>query len=72
MSHAVKVRLIADSVIRIAGKDVYIHDIETIFVNSRGRITEVFLKEPPLENFGEALTAVEHIRSNHVKSFSSL
>ena len=43
MSHTVTVKMIADQVIGIAGKEVNIHDIYSIYVNSKGEIVEVAL-----------------------------
>lgn len=45
VSHTVIVRMIADQEIEVAGKDVNIHDIATIYVDGRGKITEVHLNE---------------------------
>jgi len=44
MSHTVTVKLIADQIIEIAGKEVNVHDIETVYVNSKGQIEEVAIK----------------------------
>lgn len=45
MSHTVTVKLIADQVIEINGKEVNIHDIITIYVDNQGKIIEVALNE---------------------------
>ena len=44
MSHTVTVKMIADQIIEIAGKEVNIHDIKTIYVNSKGEIVLVALE----------------------------
>lgn len=41
MSHTIKVTMTADQVIEVQGKEVNIHDIKTIYVDSQGVITEV-------------------------------
>lgn len=46
MSHTVTVKLIAEKIIiKIGGKEVNIHDIQTIYVDYKGRILEVASKE---------------------------
>ena len=45
MSHTITIKLIADQEIEVQGKEVNIHDIETIYVDGCGKITEVTLKE---------------------------
>jgi len=44
MSHTVTVKLIADQYIEIKDKEVNIHDIKTIVVNSKGQIEKVYMK----------------------------
>ena len=41
MSHTVTVRMIADQIIEVDSKEVNIHDIKTIYVDAKGKITEV-------------------------------
>ena len=48
MSHTVTVKLIADQEIEVQGKEVNIHDIETVYINGDGVITEVALREVQL------------------------
>lgn len=45
MSHTVTVRMIADQVIEVNGNEVNIHDIKTIYVNPKGQIEEVAIKD---------------------------
>ena len=45
MSHTVTVRMIADQIIEVAGQEVNVHDIKTIYVNDSGQIEEVALRE---------------------------
>ena len=45
MSHTVTVKLIADQEIEVQGKEVNIHDIETVYINGDGVINEVALRE---------------------------
>ena len=44
MSHMVTVKLVADQIIEVEGKEVNVHDIETVYVNSKGQIKEVAIK----------------------------
>ena len=51
MSHTVTVRLIADQIIEVAGKERNIHEIETIYVNADGQIEDVAIKEKEPDSF---------------------
>lgn len=44
MSHTTEVKMIADQEIEICGKIVNIHDILSITVNSKGKITNAFIE----------------------------
>ncbi len=44
MNHTVQVNMIAEQVIEINGKEVNVHDIESIYVNNWGEILEVATK----------------------------
>jgi len=46
MSHSVKVILIADQEIELLGEEVNIHDLKTIYLDSRGKIIEYALFPP--------------------------
>ena len=43
MMHTVTVKLIADQIIKVNGKEVNIHDIKTIVLDSYGKVVEVML-----------------------------
>lgn len=45
MSHTVQVNMIADQEISINGIEINIHDIKTIYVDSNGKIYDVFCFE---------------------------
>ena len=45
MSHRVTINMIADQEISIMGKNINIHDIDTIIVNDDGQIVETWLKK---------------------------
>lgn len=56
MSHTTEVKMIADQEIEIAGQEVNIHNIKTIYVNANGLITMVALDK--YSDTGELLEGV--------------
>ena len=51
MSHTVMVHLIGDQVLGILGKETNIHDIETLYIDRRGKIIDIKVKLGSLSNW---------------------
>jgi len=59
MSHSVGVTLIADQEIEIQGRQVNIHDIKSILVDSEGKIADAYLEPEPGEEYAGWLSEEE-------------